>query len=61
MNELKRFTIEFNTNMKEIQTVTMKSDEEMVQVRENVLNDAIKYRTSVSDVSTVKKALYRQG
>jgi hypothetical protein len=61
MNELKRFTLEFSTDMTEIQAITMKSDDEMTDVRQKTLDDAIKYRTSVSNVSSVRKDLYRQG
>jgi hypothetical protein len=61
MNELKKFTLEFSADMTEIQAITMKSDDEMADVRNNTLNDAVKYRTSVSNVSSVRKDLYRQG
>lgn len=60
-NELKRFTLEFSDDMAEIQSITLKSDKEMQEVRSSTLNDAVRLKTSVSNVSSIKADLYRQG
>lgn len=61
LQEAKKFVVEFDTAMSQIQTITMKSDQEMESVRTQTINKAIELRTSVSNVSDVEASLYRQG
>ena len=61
IQEAKRFVMEFDASMTEIQTITMKSDEQMQDIRSSTIDRAINLRTSVGNVSQVEAALYRQG
>ena len=61
LQETKRFVKEFDSSMNEIQAITMKSNDEMRDVRTGTVNRAIGLRTSVSNVATTEAALYRQG
>lgn len=61
LQETKRFIKEFDSSMNEIQAITLKSDKDMVNIRQNTVNKAIGLRTSVSNVATTEAALYRQG
>ena len=61
LQETKRFVKEFDASMNEIQAITMKSNDEMRDVRSGTINRAIGLRTSVSNVATTEAALYRQG
>lgn len=61
IQEAKRFIVSFDTAMSQIQTITMKSDEEMQTVRKQTVDKAIELHTSVANVSDVEAALYRQG
>lgn len=61
INEIKQFTLQFNEDMTTIQAITLKSDAEMADVRRSTLDTAVSHKTSVADVSAVKKDLYRQG
>ena len=61
INEVKKFTAEFNAAMTEIQTVTMKTDAEMDALGDTILQKAIDLKTSVSSVASTAADLYRQG
>ena len=61
LQETKKFIKEFDASMNEIQTITLKSDEEMQGIRSQTINKALGLRTSVSNVATTEAALYRQG
>ena len=61
LQETKRFVKEFDASMNEIQAITLKSDKEMQSIRSQTINKALGLRTSVSNVSNVEAALYRQG
>ena len=61
LNEAKRFVMEYNASMTEIQAITMKTNAEMQSIRTGVVNKAINLRASTSDVADVTSALYRQG
>ena len=59
--EAKNFVVQFDGQMRTIQAITMKTDEEMEAVRAKTIDRAIELRTSVSNVATVEGDLYRQG
>ena len=61
LNEAKRFVMEYNASMTEIQAITMKTNDQMQSIRTGVVNKAIGLRASTSDVADVTAALYRQG
>ena len=61
INEAKRFVMEYNASMTEIQAITMKTNAEMQSIRTGVVNKAINLRASTSEVADVTSALYRQG
>ena len=61
LQETKHFVKEFDASMTEIQAITLKSDQEMQGIRSQTINKALGLRTSVSNVSNVEAALYRQG
>lgn len=61
IQEAKRFVQEFDADMNQIQTITMKSDKEMENIRSSTIDQAIGLKTSVSNVAQTKAALYRQG
>jgi len=61
LQETKQFIKQFDASMNEIQTITLKSDKEMQGIRSQTINKALGLRTSVSNVSNVEAALYRQG
>lgn len=61
LQEAKQFTVQFSTQMSTIQSITMKSDEEMTDVRRNTIEKAKSLHTSVANVADVEASLYRQG
>ena len=61
LQETKQFIKQFDASMNEIQTITLKSDQEMATVRSETVSRALGLRTSVSNVATTEAALYRQG
>ena len=61
VQETKKFVKEFNASMVEIQAITMKTDDQMSDVRSRTLQTAVDLHTSVSNVSSTEAALYRQG
>ena len=61
MQETKQFIKQFDSSMNEIQAITLKSDNEMQDIRSQTISKAIGLRTSVSNVATTEAALYRQG
>lgn len=61
IQEATSFVKQFNQDMIEIQMITGKSDSEMTAERSKTLTQAKDLSTTVSNVTTVRKALYRQG
>ena len=61
ISEAKTFTTQFDTQMRQIQAITMKSDEEMATVRRQTIDRAIQLKTPVANVASVEADLYRQG
>lgn len=51
----------FSSEMSMIQGIGMFSDEDMGAIKQNVVANAKKYKTSISQVSSATAALYRQG
>lgn len=61
IQEAKRFVIEFDTAMTEIQMITMKTDNEIASLGDGLIQTAIDMKVSVSDVTSAAANLYRQG
>lgn len=61
IREATQFVKQYDTTMKQIQAITLKSDAEMVGIRSESIQQAIKLRTSTTNVAQVKADLYRQG
>lgn len=61
ISEAKAFTTQFDTQMRTIQAITMKSDSEMATVRRQTIDRAIQLKTPVANVASVEADLYRQG
>lgn len=61
VNEVKKFVQEFNAAMIEIQTVTLKTDDEIEELGDTLLKKAVDLKTSVSSITNTATALYRQG
>ena len=61
LNETKQFIKQFDASMNEIQAITLKSDNQMQDVRSRTIATALEMKTSVSNVASVEAALYRQG
>lgn len=61
ISEAKTFTTQFDTQMRQIQAITMKSDSEMATVRRQTIDRAIQLKTPVANVASVEADLYRQG
>lgn len=60
-NEAKNFVVQFDSQMRTIQAITMKTDEQMQSVKQATVDRAIELRTSVANVAQVEADLYRQG
>lgn len=61
IREATQFVKVYDQTMHQIQAITMKSDNEMVEVRSKTIDQAITWKTSASNVAQVKSDLYRQG
>ena len=59
--EAKNFVTQFDGQMRNIQAITMKTDEQMESIKKATIDRAIELRTSVANVATVEADLYRQG
>ena len=56
-----QFVQQWDAAMTTIQTITMKSDEEMETISQQSMQQAIDLKASSSDIATIKADLYRQG
>lgn len=61
LEEAKKFVVEFDAAMTEIQMVTMKTDEEISELGNSLIQTAVDMKVSVSDVTSAATELYRQG
>ena len=61
INEAKQFVKQYDKTMTEIQMITLKSDSEMAQVSDSIINKAKEMKVSVTEVSQSAATLYRQG
>ena len=61
IREATQFVRQYDTTMKQIQAITLKSDAEMAGIRSSSIDQAIRLRTSTTNVAQVKADLYRQG
>ena len=61
VNEVKKFVQEFDAAMTEIQTVTLKTDDQIEELGDTLLKKAVDLKTSVSSITNTATALYRQG
>lgn len=61
INEAKRFVKEFDASMTTIQMITLKTDSEMSKLGDGLIAQAKELKVSISEVSKVYEALYRQG
>ena len=61
IREATQFVKQYDTTMRQIQAITLKSDAEMQGIRTGTVQQAIRLRTSTSNVAQVKADLYRQG
>jgi hypothetical protein len=57
----RQFIKQFDSEMNQIQMISLKTNEEMEPIRAQTIDKAIGLRTSVSNVAGVEAALYRQG
>lgn len=61
IQEAKRFVMEFDKAMTEIQMVTMKTNQEIDGLGKNLIGTAMEMKVSISDVTDAATELYRQG
>ena len=61
LQEAKKFVQEFDKSMTEIQMITLKSDEQISNLGQNLIQTALDSGTTVSDVTSAAANLYRQG
>ena len=61
INEAKNFVRQYDALMNEIQTITMKTGDEMSVIATETVQQALELKASVTDVATIKADLYRQG
>lgn len=61
IQEAKRFVLEFDAAMTEIQMVTLKTDAALANLGDGLIQTAIDMKVSVSDVTSAATTLYRQG
>ena len=61
LQETKRFVQEYDASMTEIQMITLKSDDEISSLGDNLIQSALDMRVNVSDVTSAASNLYRQG
>ncbi len=61
INQAIQFVQQWDAAMTQIQTITMKTDEEMEAFSQDTMQQAIDLKASSSDVATIKAGLYRQG
>lgn len=59
--EVKRFVMEFDSAMTEIQMVTLKTDDEISALGDGLINQAIDLKVSVGEITSAATSLYRQG
>lgn len=61
IQEAKRFVQEFDSAMTEIQMITGKTDAEIGQLGDGLIQTALDMKVSVADVTSAAANLYRQG
>lgn len=61
IQEAKRFVMEFDKAMTEIQMITTKTADEIASLGDSLIQTAINMKVSVSDVTSAAADLYRQG
>lgn len=61
IQEAKRFVVEYDAAMTEIQMITGKTDSEMGQLGSGLIQTAIDMKVGVADVTSAASDLYRQG
>lgn len=61
VNEAKSFVQQYDALMNEIQTITLKTNDEMSKLGKETVQQALELKASVADVATIKADLYRQG
>lgn len=61
LNEAKRFVVEWNASMTEIQMITGKTNQQISELSANLASKAVEMRVSTTEVSSAAADLYRQG
>ena len=61
INEVKRFVVEYDAAMTDIQMVTLKTDEEIQTLSDNILNIALDLKANPTSIASAATDLYRQG
>ena len=61
INEAKQFVKQFDATMIEIQMITLKTDDQMSVLGDNMIEKAKQLKVSITDVGKVYSTLYRQG
>ena len=61
LQEAKKFVVEFDSAMTEIQMITLKTDDEIAKLGDRLIQTSMDMKVSVSDVTSAASDLYRQG
>ena len=61
LQEAKQFVMEFDSAMTEIQMITLKTDDEIAKLGDQLIQTSMDMKVSVSDVTSAASDLYRQG
>lgn len=61
IQEARRFVVEYNKILSEIQVVTLTSDEQIDNISSSILDTSVKYKTDPLQVAKSAVMLYRQG
>lgn len=61
LTEAKKFVVEYNRTMTEIQMITLKTDDQMSSLGDGLVAKAKELKVSIADISKSAATLYRQG
>lgn len=61
LTEAKKFVVQYNRTMTEIQMITLKTDDQMTSLGDGLVQKAKEMKVSIADLSKSAATLYRQG